>query len=322
MNNGKEIMDCKIKFLKSGMLTTIQDLGRKNLQHIGISKGGASCSSLLQMANSLVENKEEWGFEFIYNGPQIEIIEGNITIAITGRVNFKLIRDGNEEMGQCFRSYLCKQGDQIIISNTIDSIYGYISFGGDPKINKVFNSLSCNPRSKIGPRDGVKVKDEDEFVINCSNLNEFKFERSIEKQNKNKIRLLEGPQFDFFEKHSIDEFFNTPYEITTTSDKMGMRLKGHQIQNQKTANIKSEAIIKGAIQVPADGQPIILLTDHQTIGGYPKIAVVASADYEDLVQLPPRSKINFKKINLREAKISLELKQKTLENILESKIKV
>jgi len=161
------------------------------------------------------------------------------------------------------------------------------------------------------------------FEINTNATDqEYKLDRTPQKNSKNKVRLLEGPEFHFFENKSVKRFFNTPYEITMTSDKMGMRLMGNKIENQLTANIKSEAIIKGAIQVPADGQPIILLTDHQTIGGYPKIAVVASADFEDLIQMPPKSKISFKKINLREAKISYMLQQQTIKSIIQSKVKI
>ena len=313
-------MKAKIKFLNSGMLTTLQDYGRIHLQDIGISKGGAALPSLMQIGNELVGNKTHYSFEFIFNGPTVEIVEGQTTISVTGNVNFEILRNEKMEKGTPFRSYVLKKNDQVIIQNTIDSVYGYLSFGGDMQLNKVFNSFSCNPRSKIGPRDGAKIKKDEVFVLNINeNKTEFKLNRLPEFHSNNKIRLLEGPQFHFFEKKSIQNFFNTPYEITTTTDKMGMRLAGNKIQNQLTSNIKSEAIIKGAIQVPADGQPIILLTDHQTIGGYPKIAVVISADFEKLMQIPPKSMITFKKVNYKEAQISHELHQKTIKNILESK---
>lgn len=316
-------MKTKIKFINPGILTTLQDYGRVSLQDIGISKGGAANPSLMEIGNALVENKDVWSFEFILSGPTIEILSSSTSISITGNVDFHLIRSGKKEIGSCYRTYILKEKDQIIINRTIDSVYGYISFSGNIDLDKVFESLSCNPRSKIGPRDGQKIRENEIFEISSSMTDqEFKLDRIPENKNKNKVRLLEGPQFHFFENKSVKRFFSTPYEITTTSDKMGMRLMGCKIENQLTANIKSEAIIKGAIQVPADGQPIILLTDHQTIGGYPKIAVVASADFENLIQLPPKSKIEFKKINLREAKISYMLKQETIKNIIKSKVKI
>ncbi len=316
-------MKAEIKFSKSGMLTTLQDHGRLNLQDIGISKGGASCPSLLEMGNALVENINQWSFEFVYNGPEIEVLEGFIAVSITGNVNFHILKDKKEIKGECYRSYILNQGDKLLIKNTINSVYGYVSIGGEVQLDKVFDSLSCNPRSKIGPGDGAKIQDGDTFYIKHNNeKNLYKLNRIPEKQLNNKVRILEGPQYDFFDKKSIKNFFNTPYEITTTSDKMGMRLSGSKIENLQSANIKSEAIIKGAIQVPADGQPIILLTDHQTIGGYPKIGVVASADFENLIQMPPKTHVSFRKINLKEAKISLALKEQTLKNILNSKTSI
>ena len=316
-------MKAKIKFSNPGMLTTIQDYGRNHLQDIGISKGGAALPSLMEIGNELVGNKMQCSFEFIFNGPVVEIIEGEISVAVTGHVNFEILKNHKLEKGICFRSYILKKDDQIIVKNTIDSVYGYITFGGSIKLSKVFDSFSCNPRSKIGPRDGAKIKKDELFDFNVNeNQSEYKLTREPDKQFNNKIRLLEGPQFHFFEKKSVQNFFNNPYEITTTTDKMGMRLSGSKIENQLTSNIKSEAIIKGAIQVPADGQPIILLTDHQTIGGYPKIAVVISADFEKLIQIPPKSMITFKKVNYKEAQVSYELNQKTLKNIINSKTKI
>ena len=97
---------------------------------------------------------------------------------------------------------------------------------------------------------------------------------------------------------------------------MGMRLEGFKLENNVDTNIKSEGLIKGVIQVPADGKPIIMLSDHGTIGGYPKIAVVISADYDKLVQLPPNTKIKFKLVDLKEAENLYELYRLETENIL------
>jgi len=121
------------------------------------------------------------------------------------------------------------------------------------------------------------------------------------KKNKNIIRVLKGPQFDYFSKESQKDFFSKDYKITNLTDRMGMRLEGATIKNTVSTNIRSEGITKGAIQVPADGQPIVLLTDYPTIGGYPKIANVISADYHLLAQKIPGEKILFKKVELHKA---------------------
>ena len=119
--------------------------------------------------------------------------------------------------------------------------------------------------------------------------------------NKNIIRVLKGPQFDYFSGESKKDFFSKEYKISNLTDRMGMRLEGTVIKNIVNTNIRSEGITKGAIQVPADGQPIILLTDYPTIGGYPKIANITSVDYNLLIQKTPMEKIFFKLIELHEA---------------------
>jgi len=120
-------------------------------------------------------------------------------------------------------------------------------------------------------------------------------------KDKNIIRVLNGPQFDYFSKESQKDFFSKDYKITNLTDRMGMRLQGSTIKNTVSTNIRSEGITKGAIQVPADGQLIVLLTDHPTIGGYPKIANVISADYHLLAQKIPGEKILFQNVELQEA---------------------
>ena len=119
--------------------------------------------------------------------------------------------------------------------------------------------------------------------------------------DKDTIRVLKGPQFDYFAKESLSDFFSKKYKISNLTDRMGMRLEGSVMKNIVSTNIRSEGITKGAIQVPADGQPIILLTDYPTIGGYPKIANIISADYNLLIQKTPGEKIFFKLIELHEA---------------------
>ena len=109
---------------------------------------------------------------------------------------------------------------------------------------------------------------------------------------------MQGLQIHYFSKKSQEEFFSKEYKVSKFTDRMGMRLEGVKLENIINKNIKSEGITKGSIQVPGDGQPIILLSDHPTIGGYPKIANVITADYDKLVQKTPGSIIKFKLVNL------------------------
>lgn len=315
----------KIKFLRAGVLTTTQDGGRAHLQHLGISKGGAAVPSLMKIANLLVGNELDNGLlEFCYQGPKIKIEDGNCLVSIVGNIDFTISKKNKILKGIPFQSYYLEKNDEIDVVRSINSIYGYIAFNGTIKVPKIFSSISANPRSKIGPNNGKKIENFEVIEIHSKNNLTTEYEIKIKPLNvfDGTIRVLEGPQFDYFSDSGKKIFFDQEYQVTNATDKMGMRLKGDPIDNQVSSNIKSEGIVKGGIQVPADGQPIVLLTDHQTIGGYPKIAVVASVDFEKIVQMQPKSKVRFKKINLKEAFSSFEVEKKKLENIFNSLNKI
>ena len=130
------------------------------------------------------------------------------------------------------------------------------------------------------------------------------------------IRVIIETDFEYFSEGGKKIFFEKEFTISKLSDRMGMRLEGPKIENIIDTNIKSEGLIKGAIQVPADGNPIIMLSDHGTIGGYPKIGVLISADYDKLVQLAPGSKIKFKEIELSSAESLFKLYELETQNLI------
>ena len=117
----------------------------------------------------------------------------------------------------------------------------------------------------------------------------------------NIIRVIKGTNFNYFSSEAQNSFFNEEFIVTKLADRMGVRLSGHNLENIVNTNIKSEGLVRGTIQVPADGNPIIMLSDHGTIGGYPKIGVIISADLDRVGQLTPGSIINFKEVSLEEA---------------------
>ena len=138
-------------------------------------------------------------------------------------------------------------------------------------------------------------------------------------KNNNLIRVLRGPQHDYFSDSSKKDFCSKNYKISNLTDRMGMRLEGTVLKNVVSTNIRSEGIVKGSIQVPADGQPIVLLNDHPTVGGYPKIANVISADYDSLIQNAPGANLSFKYIELEEAESAFELYFENIKKTLETK---
>ena len=290
------------KVLRAGINTTYQDEGRFGLQHFGIPPGGCMDHKSFLIANALVGNKKNCGvMEFAYQGPMLSLVKGKANIAITGNVYFKIISNKETIEGECNRSYNLNEGDIIDILATKNSVYGYLSVDGGFKIEAFFNSVSTLVKAKIGPNNGSKIKIDDKIIINKTSNNKTNFKSIVPSEDINIIRVLKGPQYDYFSEESKKIFFSQVYKVTNLTDRMGMRLYGVALENIIDTNIRSEGITKGAIQIPADGQPIVLLTDHPTIGGYPKIANIISADYDLLVQKIPATSITFKCIELKEA---------------------
>jgi len=291
------------KVLRPGINTTFQDKGRFHMQHLGVTPGGCMDFKSFYIANALVGNNLEEGvLEFAYQGPLLKLASGRTKIVITGNVIFQIIKTDNKTInGECNRSYNLNKGDQIDILATRKSVYGYLAVEGGFDLKPFCNSVSILARAQIGSNEGNKIKINDKISIRRSSNNTKNFITRVTNQSNNIIRVLKGPQFDYFSKESKKDFFSTDYKISNLTDRMGSRLEGNIIKNIVSTNIRSEGITKGAIQVPADGQPIILLTDYPTIGGYPKIANVISADYDLLVQKIPGEKILFQNVELREA---------------------
>jgi len=289
--------------LRPGINTTFQDKGRFHMQHLGVTPGGCMDLDSFLIANALVGNSSNEGvLEFAYQGPLLKLVKGKTKIAITGNVFFQIIKLNQEIInGESNRTYSLEEGDQIDILATKKSAYGYMALEGGFKLKPFCKSISILSRAQIGSNDGKKIKINDKINIKTNSKNKINYSTKVPEKNKNTIRVLKGPQYDYFSKESQKDFFSKEYIISNLTDRMGMRLEGRGMKNIVNTNIRSEGITKGAIQVPADGQPIILLTDYPTIGGYPKIANVTSVDYNLLIQKTPGEKIFFKLIKLHEA---------------------
>ena len=310
-------MTNNFEIIRAGVNTTFQDQGRSNLYHIGIPFSGAMDNRNYSLANKLTGNKlNSPVIEFAYQGPHLKYTGEKINIAVTGDVVFKIIKSGTEIDGNCYESYQIESGDQINLISTNKSVYGYLAIGGELDLKLQWNSCSINTKANIGSNDGKKL--ENGQKINILNINSDQSKRKTNYINSKveNIRVIKGPNFDYFSEEGKKIFFEKEFTVSKLSDRMGMRLEGSKIENIVNTNIKSEGLIKGVIQVPADGNPIIMLSDHGTVGGYPKIGVVASVDYDRLVQISPGSKVKFKEINLSDAETLFKLYEMETQNLL------
>jgi len=303
--------------IRSGINTTYQDLGRKNLYHIGIPFSGAMDTRNFILANAIAGNNENTPvIEFAYQGPFLKYRGEKINFTITGNVNFNLIKKQNKIEGNCYQNYTLEEGDQLDIVSTVNSVYGYLAISGFFNVKYQWKSCSINTKANIGSNDGKKL--ENGQLITVLDTHSHNSKRKLDYINSKieNIRVIKGTNFNYFSKESKKIFFEKEFTVTKLSDRMGMRLKGPKIENIFDTNIKSEGLIKGVIQVPADGNPIVMLSDHGTIGGYPKIGVVITVDYDKLVQLPPESKVKFKEIELSDAEMLFKLYEMETKNLI------
>lgn len=290
--------------LRAGINTTIQDDGRKNLYHIGVTSSGAIDKKNYKLSNIILKNEiNNPAIEFAFQGPHLKMKNGRCFICITGNVDFQLIRNnGLVEKGYGYKIYNLEEEDEIDIRSTKSSVYGYLNVKNGFNFEKVWGSYSINTKANIGPNEGKKFSTNQKIYLNRTLDKDPKIIQLRYLNNKiNKVRIIKGTNFDYFSDKAKKIFFSNPFIISNEIDRMGIRLTGPNLENVVSSNIKSEGLVKGTIQVTSDGNPIIMLADHGSIGGYPKIGTVISADLDGLAQLTPKSEVYFEEVSLEEA---------------------
>jgi biotin-dependent carboxylase-like uncharacterized protein len=271
-----------LKVIIPGFHTTIQDEGRRGFQHVGVPVSGALDRNGYTLANALVgDTRGAACLEIIGSGPDLEVVSSSVRIALIdsgGGIEIeghehafvgagKTVRVTRGEIarvrpgGNAFCSYLAIEGGfEVPLCLGSRSTYTRGGFGG-------FQGRQLRSGDMLhGHADDVVTRDE----VTLSEQRDFRLDRPI--------RVVLGPQDDYFTEAAIEEFLSGAYTITPASDRMGFRLAGPLLEHKNDYNIVSDGIVAGSIQVPGSKLPIVLMADAQTSGGYPKIATVISAD--------------------------------------------
>lgn len=298
-----------IKILNPGLFSTVQDLGRIGYQDQGFSTAGAIDTYALRMGYTLIGNNGP-AIEFTIVGPTIQFLTDNTFVLTGGHFEATL----NNQVISSQTVIFVKKGDELKIGSVVDGARGYILFGKPLNIQKVANSYSTHTRSKIGGYKGRALKSND--VITCQQNNIYT-ERiglscPVEALNQQIIHIIEGPQIESFSNEAKQKLVNEAFKISEKSDRMGFRLQGEKIAPMESADIISEPVALGSIQVPNDGNPIILLNDKQTVGGYTKIATVCAADLSLIAQKQPNETVKFEWITVEAATEKLLQKEREL----------
>ncbi|SCT83327.1 allophanate hydrolase subunit 2 [Staphylococcus xylosus] len=298
-----------IKILNPGLFSTVQDLGRIGYQDQGFSTAGALDTYALRIGYTLIGNNGP-AIEFTIVGPTIQFLTDNTFVLTGGHFEATL----NNQVISSQTVIFVKKGDELKIGTVVDGARGYILFGKPLNIQKVANSYSTHTRSNIGGYKGRALKSND--VITCQQNNMYA-ERiglscPVEALNRQTIHIIEGPQIESFSNEAKQKLVNEAFKISEKSDRMGFRLQGEKIAPIESADIISEPVALGSIQVPNDGNPIILLNDKQTVGGYTKIATVCAADLSLIAQKQPNETIKFEWISVEAATEKLHQKEREL----------
>jgi len=283
-----------VRISNPGLYTTVQDLGRYGYQSIGIPPSGAIDELSFRIANMLVSNEEGCAcLEFTILGPAI-VFEEKTTFALACDSDALL----NEEKIAGWRSYIAEPRDVLKVGRMRGGCRGYISFAGGINSPVILGSRSCCTAARIGRL----LKAGDKFEIAHGKRTERRLEPGFIPEHKNSVRVVLGPQDDHFTENGLDTFLGSEYKVTDNADRMGYRLDGDVIEHREgRKDIISDGNPLGALQVPGDGKPIVLMKDRQTTGGYPKIATVTTPDITDIAQMKPGDTVRFEAVTLERA---------------------
>ncbi|MBI2838518.1 MAG: biotin-dependent carboxyltransferase [Acidobacteria bacterium] len=299
-----------MKILKPGFLTSIQDAGRCGVAHMGVARGGAGDAISMRLGNLLVGNDESTAaIEMTLVGGTFES-EEDAVIAITGG-DFELRLDGTAI--PLWTSQQISAGQTLSVGPARSGVRCYLCIRGGVDVPLVLGSASMHFPGRFGGLDGrVLVRGQVVPLRHVQNAETGSTPWRVRPDLLSRLRqrapfrVTEGPQHGGFEPEAFATLTSSAYEVLEDSNRVGLRLRGPQLRAVSTADMLTEGAPIGAIQVPPDGQPIILFVDQPTTGGYPKIANVISADIHRVGQLRPRDQVHFERVSFARA---LELLQ-------------
>lgn len=292
-----------IRILNGGFLTTVQDMGRYGSQETGMAVSGVMDTRAAALADILVGNDEnEAVLEVTMMGPIMEFTEDELIAVTGGDLGAKV--DGNPLPR--YEAVLIKAGQTVSFGGMYGGSRAYMAFAGGLDVPVVMGSRSTNLKAKIGGIEGRKLGAGDEIGFRSPktwlpNMAARKLLLPELFSREHTLRVVMGPQDDCFTEEGISTFLGSAYTISNEYDRMGCRMEGPVIAHKNGGDIITDGISFGAVQVPSHGNPIVMMADHQTTGGYTKIANVISVDLPVLAQCMPGMKIHFEKVTVDEA---------------------
>jgi len=312
-----------VRVKKAGVLTTVQDRGRWGYQALGVPVAGPMDSYSHRLANAIVGNDERAAtLEVTLAGPALEFADDRC-VAVTG-AEFEVSLDGRAISANS--PVRVAAGERLVFGRRIRGARAYIAISGGIDTPPVLGSRATHVPSAMGGFNGRALKSGDDLPLGRRPAEAGRYvQPARHAQSSRRVRLqpddihgptilrvLPGPQLDRFAARAMDALQSAPYRIETDSNRMGYRLAGPRLEHAGDAQVTSDATPLGALQVPASGQPILLMADRQTTGGYAKIATMISADVCLAAQLGPGDEMRFVVCSAREALAALIAQEQSL----------
>jgi biotin-dependent carboxylase-like uncharacterized protein len=296
-----------LKVVAPGLHTTVQDLGRYGYQASGVPVSGALDGMSHRLANRLVGNADNAPtLEILFHGPTLEVQADSVRVGIAGGdAEIELMGDRPRSLGG-WRSVLLHRDQVFRVSRLGDVACCYLSVEGGFAVEPCLGSASTYTRGGFGGFDGRALRTGDLLRLvraGATDRGELGVAEPPPSGREQPIRVVLGPQQDYFTAAALESLVSDEFVVSKQSDRMGMRLDGPTLAHRDGYNIVSDGIATGAIQVPGSGQAILLLADHQTTGGYPKIATVISADIPVIGRRKPGDVIRFAAVDVAEAEL-------------------
>jgi antagonist of KipI len=330
-----------VRVLRPGALATLQDLGRAGMQQLGIVPGGAMDPPSHRVANALVGNHDDAAtLEIAMSGPEL-LFERTALVALAG-ARFEAWVDGASLPGS--RPVLVRAGARLRVARAVGGCFGYLAVAGGFDVPIVLGSRSTYLPGRFGGLDGRLLSSGAALPLGADveALSALRFERATRRQRAVElaggaalsvrwlapsltrpetepvvVRAVEGVHAPLFTDDARAAFYGERWRVATDSNRMGYRLLGPKLAVVAPTEIVSQATCLGTVQVPANGQPIALMADHQTTGGYPKIAELIGADAPALAQVPPGGSVRFVPAKLDEADAAREAFARRLGELVE-----
>ena len=325
---------------RPGMLTTVQDCGRHGWQHVGVVASGAMDCDSLQLANALVGNDTGLaGLEITLRGPTLHF-QNDTLIALAGaQFDARVTTDGHDLPLPLNRPVLLHAGDRLSIDQPRHGFRAYLAIAGGIDVAPMMGSRCTYLAAAMGGIEGRALKKADRLPLarDAHALAHARFDqlargnaprtplsplhsvrwsvapRSLPRDEPTVVRCVDGHHRELFSPEALAAFEAGSYRISPQSNRMGYRMLGARLERMQAGDILSEPTALGTVQVPADGLPIVLMADHQTTGGYAKIAEVASADIARLAQLRPGQEVRFVRCTLTDARALAQAAQQALQ---------